>query len=105
MATAYDRIVGDAQATAAGIDYKAALADIDSRLRDFQEVAHKRFGTDNQELSTKLAAIAYIMDEAVRADVGRYGQADQNFLVDLADGHAQFHVDLVGVYGTGRRRT
>ena len=39
------------------------------------------------------------MEEAVKADVGRYGHAEQNFLFDLADGKAQFHVDLVGTYG------
>lgn len=101
VATAYDRIVGNAQATAAGVDYKAAIADIVSRQPYFQAVAHERFGGDNQDLSVKLAAVAYIMEEAVRADVGRYGRADQNFLFDLADGHAQHHVDLVGTYGTG----
>ena len=101
VATAYDRIVGDANAQAAGIDYQAAIADIISRQPYFQEVAQERFGTDNQDLSTKLAAVAYIMEESVRADVGRYGQANQNFLFDLADGKAQFHVDLVGVYGHG----
>lgn len=101
VATAYDRIVGDTNAQAAGIDYKAAIADIVSRQPYFQEVAQERFGADNQDLSTKLAAVAYIMEESVRADVGRYGQANQNFLFDLADGKAQFHIDLVGVYGHG----
>ncbi len=101
VATAYDRIIGDANAEAAGIDHQAAIADIVSRQPYFQAVAHERFGTDNQDLSAKLAAVAYIIEESVRADVGRYGQADQNFLFDLADGKAQFHVDLVGVYGHG----
>ena len=99
VATAYDRIVGLTEARAAGIDPQAAIADIASRQAYFQQVAHERFGGDNQDLSTKLAAVAYIMQEAVRADVGRYGQAEQNFLFDLADGKAQEHVDLVGTYG------
>ena len=101
VATAYDRIIGDTNAQAAGIDYQAAVSDIVSRQPYFQAVAQERFGTDNQDLSTKLAAVAYIMEESVRADVGRYGQANQNFLFDLADGKAQFHIDLVGVYGHG----
>ena len=39
------------------------------------------------------------MAEAVKADVGSYARATEAFLTDLADGAAQFNVDLVGVYG------
>ena len=101
VATAYERIIGASNAAAAGVDAQAAIADIAGRRPYFEAVAHERFAGDDFGLSTKLAAVAYIMQEAVRAEVGSYGQATQNFLFDLADGQAQFNVDLVGVYGPG----
>lgn len=99
--SAYDRIVGNAQAQAAGINPELAINNIEAQLPYFQQIAHERFAGDNFDLSTKLAAIAYILEEAVKANVGSYGVADQNFLYDLADGKAQFHVDLVATYGKG----
>ena len=97
---AYARIVG-APGAVPGVNTEAAITDIEARLPYFQQLAHERFGASNFDLSTKLAAVAYIMEEAVKANVGNYGEANQNFLYDLADGHAQFNVNLVGTYGHG----
>ena len=101
VTTAYERIVGSQAAMAAGIDPAAAVADIAARRPYFEAVAHERFGGDNPDLAVKLAAIAYLMSEAVKANVGNYGEANQNFLYDLADGSAQHSVELVGTHGHG----
>ncbi len=99
--TAYDRIVGADAAALSGINPETAIRDVEARKPYFEAVATERFGAADHDLSTKLAAVAYIMEEAVRANVGHYGEANQNFLYDLADGQAQFHVNLVATYGHG----
>jgi hypothetical protein len=95
---AYSQIVGSSQAAAAGINVSAALADIKGRVAAFQQIAHDTQPAANQDLATKAAAIGYIMAEAIRADVGLYAHASDNFLLDLTDGSAAYGVNLVGVY-------
>ncbi len=96
---AYTTIIGFDVTTNGGFASAGAVADIQSRKGFFEAVANERFGADNHDLATKLAAIGYILQEAVRAGVGVYGDATENYLFDLADGSVQGNVDLVGVYG------
>jgi len=98
--TAYAEIVGNAAATAAGVNVTAALADIKARLPYFQQVARENLPAANQDLATKAAAVGYIIAEALRSDIGVYSNASNNFLLDLTDGGAAFGVNLVGTYGT-----
>ncbi|MET3666715.1 hypothetical protein [Caulobacter sp. 1776] len=49
---------------------------------------------------TKAAMVGWLMNEAVKADLGVYAKANDAFLADLAnDGQAAFNIDLLGVYG------
>ncbi|WP_375269060.1 hypothetical protein [Phenylobacterium sp.] len=67
----------------------------------FEQIAQERIGGQSLDLATKAAAIGYLLQEAVKSDVGVYAQALENFYLDLADGTARHQVDLVGVYGPG----
>jgi serralysin len=95
---AYAQIVGGPSAT---VNPSAAIASIEASQPYFAQVAQERMSGDDQALATKAAAIGYIMEEAVRANVGTYAHALENFYLDLADGTAKTLVDLVGVYGVG----
>ena len=96
VSTAYETIIGSAQATAAGIDPIAAKADIAGRLGYFQQVAAQRLPGVSQDLAVKAAVVGYIMAEAIKADVGLYAAGVNAFLGDLApDNFAQFNNDMV----------
>ena len=98
----YDAIVGNAQATAAGINLTTALNDIKGRQAAFQAIVTATLpATVNQDIALKAVMAGYILGEAIKADVGLYARASDNFLVDLTDGGAAFGVNLVGVYGSG----
>ena len=99
--TAYDRIIGQDAALRAGINVEQAISDIEGRKAYFDQVAAERFGTADHDLAVKLTTIAYILEESVRSNTGHYGESNQNFLYDLADGQAQFHVNLVATYDHG----
>lgn len=49
-------------------------------------------------VGTKAAVAGWLLSEAVHAGVGTYATAETAYLSDLAQGHAPFAVDLVGVY-------
>jgi hypothetical protein len=49
-------------------------------------------------VGTKAAFAGWLMAEAVHAGVGTYATAETAYLSDLAQGHAPFNVNLVGVY-------
>ena len=98
--TAYAEIVGNAAATAAGINVTNALNDIKARLPAFQQFARDNFPVANLDAATKAAAIGYILAEALKADIGVYATASNNFLLDLVDGGAAYGVNLVWTYGT-----
>jgi len=52
-------------------------------------------------IGTKAAMVGFLLSAAVTENTGIYARALENFYLDLADGSAQFHIDLVGVYGPG----
>lgn len=58
----------------------------------------KYYGID--DIGTKAAMVGWLMGEGVKADVGAYAIANEHFLTDLADGDAQFNVDLIGTYSS-----
>jgi hypothetical protein len=97
----YEKVIGRAQATAGGYDPDAAIADITGRKAYFDAVANERLGGVDHELAVKAGLAGYIMAEAMKAHVGVYARAAENFYMDLSDGGASFGVDLVGVYGPG----
>jgi hypothetical protein len=101
VAAIYEKVIGRTQATAAGIDVDAAIADITSRKAYFDQVANERLGGFDHELSVKAGLAGYIMAEAMKADVGLYARAVENFYLDLSDGSASFGVELIGTYGPG----
>ena len=99
IATAYETIVGTANVGTAAAN--AAIADITSRSAFFIQVAATRAVGLNQDLATKAVAIAYILNEAVKADVGTYAKAMDQFKADVAGGVAIYGTALTTTYGPG----
>ncbi|MDG2521289.1 hypothetical protein P7B02_07015 [Caulobacter segnis] len=97
---AYERIIGTAQAQAAGINVQASIDNIVGRQAYFAALAASLPAAD-RELGTKAAVVGYILAEATKANVGVYVTALNNFYTDAADGTANFNVDLTTSYGTG----
>jgi hypothetical protein len=80
---AYEKIVGLANVGATRD--AAAIADITSRQAYFTAVAAES-PTLNQPLTAIAAMIGYVLHEAVKADVGTYAVAMDNFNFNLATG-------------------
>ncbi len=95
---AYGTIIGNSEAAAAGVNVKAAIADIVGRKSYFDTLASSRIGAGDTELAAKAGLIGYVLAEAIKADVGIYANALENFYFDLADSEAQFNVSLVAAY-------
>lgn len=100
VAVAYNRIVGNAQAQAAGIDPAAAIANITGRKAYFDAVvAQAGITAADRDLAAKAAVVGYILAEATKAQVGVYSNALNNFYLDLApDAKATYNTDLVATY-------
>ncbi|WP_369062387.1 hypothetical protein ABOZ73_08875 [Caulobacter sp. 73W] len=96
VAVAYNRIIGNAQATAAKIDVNAAIANIAGRKAYFDAVvAQAGITAADRDLAAKAAVVGYIMAEATKAQVGIYSNGLNNFYLDLApDAKANYNVDL-----------
>lgn len=97
---AYEKIIGTAQAQAAGINVQASIDNIIGRQAYFASVAAGAPAAD-RDLATKAAVVGYILAEATKANVGVYVAALNNFYNDATDGAANFNVDLTTSYGTG----
>lgn len=95
VAKAYDAILGDANATAAGVNVAAALAAVTADQPYFQYYGQTTGSTD---LGTKAAMIGYLIAEGAKADIGAYAVANTAFLGHVISGDALYHVDLVGTY-------
>jgi predicted Zn-dependent protease len=62
------------------------------------------YGLDGSNgIGTKAAAVGYLLAEAVKADLGPYAIANNAFLSDLADGSAQYYVNLVQTYASAQQ--
>ena len=60
------------------------------------------YGLDGANgIGTKAAAVGYLLAEAVKADLGPYAHANDAFLADLADGSAQYNVNMIQAYSAG----
>jgi S-layer protein len=82
VTAAYESIVGTPNVGAAAA--AAAIAAIEAQLSYFQQIAAERAPGVNQDLATKAIAIAYILEEAIKADVGYYAFAIDSFNTILA---------------------
>jgi S-layer protein len=82
VVAAYESIVGTPNVGAANA--AAAEAAIEAKLSYFQQIAAERAPGVNQDLATKAIAIAYILEEAIKADVGYYAFAIDSFNTILA---------------------
>ena len=112
IASIYGTIIGSSYAQAAGINAGAAIADIVSRQAALTAIA-RAAGMINAnstaaqiDIATKAAAAGYLMGESVKADVGAYAAAANNFEFALINGNAQYSVDVISTYaglggGTG----
>ena len=82
VASAYEAIVGAANVGAAHA--QAAVAGIEAQFSYFQQVAAERAPGVNPDLAVKAIAVAYILEEAIKADVGAYASAIDQFNALLA---------------------
>ena len=98
ISTAYGQIIG---VSAVGSTAAAsAIASITSSLPYFQALAAQRTVTGSSvDLATKAIIVGYILEEAIKADVGVYAQALDGFNVNLAMGNAVFNTNLLATYG------
>ncbi len=100
---AYDVIIGFQYASNAGIEPGDAINDIISRQAYFLDFASQRMPTYDRDLAAKAAMVGYIMAEAIKAEVGIYARSIENFYLDISDGTAEHHVNLIAVYGPDSR--
>ncbi len=117
IASIYESIIGSTYAKAAGLDAAKAIADIASRQAAILATAQSAgMITPNMtqahiDLAVKAAAAGYLLGEAIKADVGLYAAAANNFMLALARGDAVYNVDLTTAYkptagqGTGQSVT
>ena len=104
VASIYQTIVGSSYATAAGIDPAAAIASIISRKDAILATAQSAGmipanATAAQiDIALKAATAGYLMGEAIKADVGLYAAAADNFMIALAQGTAVYNTDITFTY-------
>jgi S-layer protein len=83
---AYEAIVGTPNVGQA--QAQAAIAAVEAQQPYFEQVAAERAPNVNQDLATKAIMVAYILEEGVKADVGYYASAIDQFGTELATGAA-----------------
>ena len=84
VATSYELIIGTP--TVGSAQAAAAIAAIEAQQPYFAVVAAERAPDVNQDLAIKAIMIGYILEEAVKADVGYYASAIDQFDIALANG-------------------
>lgn len=87
-AKAYDAIIGNAKAAAAGINVSAALDYIVSKQSYFAANGHDALGA-------KAAVAGFLMSKGLEANVGLYAEATKAFLTKAYDGGATYGADLL----------
>lgn len=88
-AKAYDVIIGNAKAAAAGVDVSAALDYIVSQESYFNSYGHNALGA-------KAGVAGFLMAKGLEADIGLYAEATKAFLTQAYDGQAAYGADLLG---------
>jgi S-layer protein len=86
ISTAYELIIGAPNVSSSAAT--AAISAIEAQLPYFEAVAAHIAPTVNPDLAAKAVAIAYILEEGVKADVGYYANAIDQFDIALANGAA-----------------
>ncbi len=105
IAGAYETIVGTANVGQAGA--AAAIASITASLPFLTSVALSRAGSVDaggaagQNIALKAVIAAYILEEAVKADVGTYARALDQFTAAETIGAARFGADMIANYSPG----
>lgn len=115
VASIYETIIGSSYAKAAGLDAAKAIADITSRQAAILATAQSAgMITPNMtqaqiDLAVKAATAGYLLGEAIKADVGLYAAAANNFMLALAKGEVVYNTDLTKTYaptaGSGSQGT
>jgi S-layer protein len=104
VASIYETIIGASYATAAGIDPAKAIADIVSAPgRDPGHGPERRHDQSQHDaaqidIAVKAATAGYLLGEAIKADVGVYAGAANNFLLGLVTGNAVYNTDITETY-------
>lgn len=91
VATAYDKIIGNAAATAAGVDVNAAVAflsraDNITYLTNFVKANTGLTAAADIDLAVKAALIGEILNAATVSGIGGYAKATTALINDLSDG-------------------
>lgn len=91
VATAYDKIIGNAVATAAGVDVAASVAFFSraeniTYLTNFVKANTGLTTTTEIDLAVKAALIGEILNAATASGLGGYATATKAMIVDLSDG-------------------
>jgi S-layer protein len=104
VASIYDSIIGKAQATAAGLNPDAIIADIIAR-QDLILLSARNNGVIGPnatqaeiDLALKAATAAYLLAEGIKADVGVYAGATNNFMLNMATGKAAYGTDILATH-------
>ena len=104
VASIYQTIIGATYAQAAGVNVAAAIADIVARKDAILATAASAGmigpnATAAQiDLALKAATAGYLLGEAIKADVGAYASAANNFAAALVTGDATYGTDLTATY-------
>jgi len=104
VASIYQTIIGASYATASGIDPAKAIADIVARKDAILATATSAgMVTPNMtaaqiDIALKAATAGYLLGEAIKADVGLYAAAANNFMAALAQGNAIYNTDITRTY-------
>jgi hypothetical protein len=99
VAKAYEQIVGSAVVGTAQAN--AAIAAIQGSIPYFQQVAAQRAVGLNQDISTKAIIVGYVLEEAIKADVGAYAQAIDQLNAAVANGTAVYNTNILTTYAPG----
>lgn len=101
VASIYESIIGKAQATAAGLNVEQTIQSIIAR-QDLILLSARNNGVIGPnatqaeiDLALKAATAAYLLAEGIKADVGVYAGATNNFMVGLATGKASYGTDIL----------
>ncbi|WP_454759652.1 hypothetical protein [Caulobacter segnis] len=102
VASIYQTIIGDSYAAAA--DSAKAIADIVSRKQAILATAtsagiiNPNMTAAQIDIALKAATAGYLLAEAIKADVGLYAAAANNFMVAMAQGTAVYNTNMVYTY-------
>lgn len=100
IARAYDQIVGISAVGQTAAD--AAIAAITAAVPYFQALAAARTPAGaSADIATKAIIAAYILEEGIKADVGVYSRALDQFNTALVMGNVVANASLLNTYGAG----